>query len=90
MGPKLDPNRIFDAEALRKPLGSLLKRSWSLLEPKKVILESLLAALGGLSRLASAKKGPNWDPKKGSKMGPPLKTAPRALQEAPGSVLDQI
>ena len=40
--PKWGPNRIFDAEALRNPLGSLLERSWSLLEPKKVIMESLL------------------------------------------------
>ena len=40
MGPKLDPNRIFDAEALRKPLGGLLERSWRLLEPKKVSLEA--------------------------------------------------
>ena len=62
MGPKRGPNRIVDAEALRKPLGGLLERSWSFLEPKKVILESLLAALGGLSRQVSAKKG--------SKMGP--------------------
>ena len=31
MGPKRDPNRIFDAEALRKPLGGLLERSWSAL-----------------------------------------------------------
>ena len=39
MDPKLGPNRIFDAEALRKPLGGLLERSWRLLEPKKVSLE---------------------------------------------------
>ena len=25
MGPTLDPNRIFDAEAFRKPLGGLLE-----------------------------------------------------------------
>ena len=31
-GSKLAPNRIFDAEALKKPLESLLERSWSLLE----------------------------------------------------------
>ena len=48
MFPKWDPNRIFDAEALRKPLESLLDRSWRLLEPKKRSLGSLLAALGGL------------------------------------------
>ena len=35
MGPKWCPNRIFDAEALRKPLGGILERSWRLLEPKK-------------------------------------------------------
>ena len=29
------PNLIFDAEALEKPLESLLERSWRLLEPKK-------------------------------------------------------
>ena len=42
MGPKWGPNRNFDAEAVRKPLGSLLERSWKLLEPKKVIGERLL------------------------------------------------
>ena len=50
MGPKLDPNRIFDAEALRKPLGGLLERSWRLLEPKKVSLEASWSALGALKR----------------------------------------
>ena len=34
------PNRIFDAEALGKPLGTLLERSWRPLEPKKVSLEA--------------------------------------------------
>ena len=48
MVPKWGPNRIFDAEALRDPLEDLLERSWTLLEPKKVNLESLLAALGKL------------------------------------------
>ena len=47
-GPKWDPKRIFDAEGFGKPLGSLLERSWTLLEPKKVNLESLLGALGAL------------------------------------------
>ena len=42
MGPKWGPNRIFDAEALKNPLGSLLERSWSLLEPKKSNWERLL------------------------------------------------
>ena len=35
MVPKWGPNRIFDTEAFRKPLGSLLERSWKLLEPEK-------------------------------------------------------
>ena len=35
MGLKRVPNRIFDAEALGMPLGGLLERSWSLLDPKK-------------------------------------------------------
>ena len=35
VGPKWDPNRIFDAEALGKRLEGLLERSWRLLEPKK-------------------------------------------------------
>ena len=48
MKPTWGQNRIFDAEALRNPLGGLLARSWTLLELKKVILESLLAALGAL------------------------------------------
>ena len=65
VGPKWGPNRIVDAEALRKPLGGLLKRSWNLLEPKKVILESLWAALGGLSRQLSTKKGSKLGPQKG-------------------------
>ena len=45
MGPESDPNRIFDAEPFGKPLGDLLERSWRLLEPKKVIVESLLGDL---------------------------------------------
>ena len=48
MGPKSDPNRIFDAEALRKPLEGLLERSWRLLEPKKVSLEASWSRLGAL------------------------------------------
>ena len=48
MVPKRGPNRIFDAEALRKPLGALLERSWTLLEPKKTNLEPLLGRLGAL------------------------------------------
>ena len=48
MVPKWGPNRILDAKALRNPLEDLLERSWTLLEPKKVILDSLLAALEAL------------------------------------------
>ena len=48
MGPTLDPNRIFDAEAFRKPLGGLLERSWRLLEPKKQSWNRSWSALGGL------------------------------------------
>ena len=44
IGPKWNPNRIFDAEPLRNPLGSLLERSWMLLEPKKRSSDQLLAA----------------------------------------------
>ena len=41
MGPKWGPNRIFDAEGLGIALGSLLERSWRLLEPKKTVGERL-------------------------------------------------
>ena len=51
MGPKLDPNRIFDAEAFRKPLGGLLERSWRLLELTKVTLEASWSRLGGLTEI---------------------------------------
>ena len=44
--PKLVPNRIFDAEALEKPLESLLERSWRLLEPKKSSRSRSWAVLG--------------------------------------------
>ena len=46
MRPKWGPNHIFDAEAVRKPLGGLLERSWRLLEPKKN-MESLLGRSWG-------------------------------------------
>ena len=46
MVPKRGPNRIFDAEALRKPLGALLERSWTLLEPKKLTWNRSWAVLG--------------------------------------------
>ena len=48
VGPKWGPNRIVDAEALRKPLGGLLERSWRPLEPKKVSLEASWSRLGAL------------------------------------------
>ena len=48
MSLKWGPNRIFDAEALRKPLGGILERSWRLLEPKKVSLEASWNPLGVL------------------------------------------
>ena len=48
VGPKWDPNRIFDAEALRKPFGGLLERSWGPLELKKLSLEASWSRLGAL------------------------------------------
>ena len=42
-----------------RPLGTLLEA----LGAEKTKLESLLAALGGLSRQFSPKKGPKWNPK---------------------------
>ena len=36
MASKLAPNRIFDAEAVRKPLGALLERSWWLTSIKGI------------------------------------------------------
>ena len=83
MIPKWDPNRIFDAEALRKSLGGLLERSWSLLEPKKVILESLLAALEGLSRQVSAKKGSKLGPQKGVQNGTPSQDSSKSSARGP-------
>ena len=78
MGPKLDPHRIFDARALRKPLGGLLERSWSLLEPKKQtwnrswpLLEAswsdLRAAKGGYAGSRST-----YDGMPGGRCGPGL------------------
>ena len=68
-GSKLVPNRIFDAEALRTPLESLLERSWKRQEPKKRSWERLWSGLG---------------PKRGAKMGAEIgpQNAPRCLQEA--------
>ena len=83
-GPKLVPNRIFDAEALRKPLESLLERSWRPLEPKKKQLGMALGRLG---------------PKKGAKIGGQNRTLnrskmPLGAQEAPrgrrGAIFDQF
>ena len=71
-GPKLVPNRIFDAEALRKPLESLLERSWRPQEPKKRSWERLLAGLGPKREGKMGPQAisctlifevPNWDPK---------------------------
>ena len=41
MGPEWGPNRIFDAEGVKKPLASLFGRSWRLLGPKKSNWERL-------------------------------------------------
>ena len=60
VGPKWDPNRIFDAEALRTPLESLLERSWKPQEPKRRSWERLLAGLGPKR---GPKRGPKWHPK---------------------------
>ena len=48
MGSKRVPNRIFDAEALRKPLRGLLERSWRLPEMKINSLEASWTRLGAL------------------------------------------
>ena len=65
-GPKLVPNRVFDAEALRKPLESFLERSWKPQEPEKNKLGTALGRLG---------------PKKGAEIGGP-KSDPKTLQDA--------
>ena len=70
MGPKSVPNRIFDAEALRKPLGGLLERSWKLLEPKKRSFGSLLAALGGFLGSYNNLLDPGNSPRGGNPTGP--------------------
>ena len=64
MGPKWGPNRIFDAEALRKRLGSLLERSWKLLEPKKQSWNRSWPLLEVSQGSFHQKRGPKWDPKK--------------------------
>ena len=56
--PKLVPNLIFDAEALEKPLDSLLEHSWRLLEPKKKSLDRSWAVLGR----SWSRKHPNIKP----------------------------
>ena len=58
MGPKWVPNCIFDAVALRKPLGSLLERSWSLLEQKKNTWNRSWDALGAKKSQYSAQRAP--------------------------------
>ena len=58
IGPTLDPNRIFDAEAFRKPLGGLLERSWNPPEPKKSNTETLLP---GPRRVPRPISGPKRD-----------------------------
>ena len=67
VGPKWGPNRIFDAEGLGIALGSLLERSWRLLEPKKVIGDRLL---GGQERIKTrfqptrgVRPGQHWERK---------------------------
>ena len=55
MGPKWGPNRIFDAEAFRKPLEGPLERSWKLPEPKKSNTEGLLT---GPTRIPRPISGP--------------------------------
>ena len=62
MGPKRDLNRIFDAEALRKPLGGLLERSWKLLEPKKESWNRSWPLLEASQDRFQQKRGPKWDP----------------------------
>ena len=97
MGPKWCPNRIFDAEALRKPLGGLLERSWRLLEPKKQRWNRSWAALGPCYnaqtpdffsdrlRIASRKAAPpsNSPQATAQRQAPPLQGgAPRTMQSS--------
>ena len=72
MGPKLDPNRIFDAEALRKPLGGLLDRSWRLLEPKKQSWNRSWSALGVVLVPCSHPQDPEDSPREGNLTRPGL------------------
>ena len=62
MGPKSDPNRIFDAEALRKALGGLLERSWRLLEPKKQSWNRSWPLLEAYEDSFHQEREPKWDP----------------------------
>ena len=66
LGPKLDPNRIFDAEGLGKSLGSFLDLSWRLLEPKKQSWNRSWPLLEVSQDSFHQKKGPKWDPKRSS------------------------
>ena len=65
--PKWGPNRNFDAEGVRKPLGSLLERSWGLLEPKKAIGDRLLggqeAHQDEISATRGVRPGQHWERK---------------------------
>ena len=63
VGPKWDPNRIFDADALRKRLGSLLERSWRLLEPKKQSWNRSWPLLEASQDRFRQQRSPKWDPK---------------------------
>ena len=63
MGSKWDPNRIFDAEALRKPLGGLLERSWRLLEPKKQSWNRSWPLLEASRDSFHQKTCSKWDPR---------------------------
>ena len=54
VGPKWDPNRIFDAKAFRKPLGALLER---FLEPLGASWKALAALLQPLGALLAASWG---------------------------------
>ena len=42
VAPKSGPNRIFDSEGVKKPLGSLLERSWGPSEANKSNCDRLL------------------------------------------------
>ena len=74
-GLKLVPKRVFDAEAFRKPLESLLERSWRHQEPNSRGWERLLAELG-------QKRVPKWEQKMGAESGPRCLQEPKRLPES--------